>query len=63
MNADLSKRLVPDELWELVAPLLPSFVESATELRVRVGASHIPDVFVQEHVAEGCSLRCAEAGD
>ncbi|WP_202950073.1 transposase, partial [Streptomyces acidiscabies] len=26
MTADLSKRLVPDELWELVAPLLPSFV-------------------------------------
>lgn len=25
MRADLSKRLVPDELWELVAPLLPSF--------------------------------------
>ncbi|MEU5572531.1 IS5 family transposase [Streptomyces coeruleorubidus] len=25
MSADLSKRLVPDELWELVAPLLPSF--------------------------------------
>ncbi|MER5527472.1 transposase [Streptomyces sp. NPDC002677] len=25
MSADLSKRLVPDELWELVLPLLPSF--------------------------------------
>ncbi|WP_256098046.1 IS5 family transposase [Streptomyces sp. MnatMP-M17] len=25
MRADLSKRLVRDELWELVAPLLPSF--------------------------------------
>ncbi|MFJ7201102.1 transposase [Streptomyces sp. NPDC098926] len=25
VRADLSKRLVPDELWELVAPLLPSF--------------------------------------
>ncbi|MFE7777701.1 IS5 family transposase [Streptomyces sp. NPDC057445] len=25
MSADLSKRLVPDELWELVAPLLPLF--------------------------------------
>ncbi|MFF3326414.1 IS5 family transposase [Streptomyces sp. NPDC002889] len=25
MGADLSKRLVPDELWELVVPLLPSF--------------------------------------
>ncbi|MEV7069226.1 IS5 family transposase [Streptomyces collinus] len=25
VGADLSKRLVPDELWELVAPLLPSF--------------------------------------
>ncbi|WP_208898193.1 transposase [Streptomyces incarnatus] len=25
MSADLSKRLVPDELWRLVAPLLPSF--------------------------------------
>lgn len=25
MGADLSQRLVPDELWELVAPLLPSF--------------------------------------
>nr|WP_308118036.1 IS5 family transposase [Streptomyces buecherae] len=25
MDADLSKRLVPDELWRLVAPLLPSF--------------------------------------
>ncbi|MFI2189076.1 IS5 family transposase [Streptomyces sioyaensis] len=25
MSADLSKRLVPDALWELVAPLLPSF--------------------------------------
>ncbi|WP_420717990.1 IS5 family transposase [Streptomyces sp. H34-S4] len=25
MRADLSRRLVPDELWELVAPLLPSF--------------------------------------
>ncbi|MEV6484364.1 IS5 family transposase [Streptomyces sp. NPDC051576] len=25
VSADLSKRLVPDELWELVAPLLPSF--------------------------------------
>lgn len=25
MSADLSQRLVPDELWELVAPLLPSF--------------------------------------
>ncbi|MCJ1676279.1 transposase [Streptomyces sp. APSN-46.1] len=25
MGADLSKRLVPDELWELAAPLLPSF--------------------------------------
>ncbi|MFD7488877.1 IS5 family transposase [Streptomyces mirabilis] len=24
MGADLSKRLVPDELWELAAPLLPS---------------------------------------
>ncbi|MFJ9120183.1 transposase [Streptomyces sp. NPDC102394] len=24
MSADLSKRLVPDELWELVAPSLPS---------------------------------------
>ncbi|WP_434481612.1 transposase [Streptomyces sp. NBC_01281] len=26
VSADLSKRLVSDELWELVAPLLPSFV-------------------------------------
>lgn len=25
MGADPSKRLVPDELWELAAPLLPSF--------------------------------------
>ncbi|MFI1183353.1 IS5 family transposase [Streptomyces sp. NPDC020799] len=25
MSADLSQRLVPDGLWELVAPLLPSF--------------------------------------
>ncbi|WP_432044335.1 IS5 family transposase [Streptomyces cadmiisoli] len=25
MGADLSQRLVPDELWKLVAPLLPSF--------------------------------------
>ncbi|MFD5636197.1 transposase [Streptomyces sp. NPDC127077] len=25
VSADLSKRLVPDELWELVAPLQPSF--------------------------------------
>ncbi|WP_329031737.1 IS5 family transposase [Streptomyces sp. NBC_01725] len=25
MRADLTKRLAPDELWELVAPLLPSF--------------------------------------
>ncbi|WP_164248250.1 transposase [Streptomyces sp. S4.7] len=25
MRADLSKRPAPDELWELVAPLLPSF--------------------------------------
>ncbi|MGW4820038.1 transposase [Streptomyces sp. NPDC004227] len=25
VGADLSKRLVPDELWELAAPLLPSF--------------------------------------
>jgi transposase len=25
VSADLSKRLVPDGLWELVAPLLPSF--------------------------------------
>ncbi|WP_457514223.1 IS5 family transposase [Streptomyces sp. TE33382] len=25
MGADLSRRLVPDELWELTAPLLPSF--------------------------------------
>ncbi|WP_420710966.1 transposase [Streptomyces sp. NRRL S-118] len=25
VSADLSKRLVPDELWVLVAPLLPSF--------------------------------------
>ncbi|MEU0952569.1 transposase [Streptomyces niveus] len=25
VSADLSKRLVPDELWELAAPLLPSF--------------------------------------
>ncbi|MFF5015072.1 hypothetical protein [Streptomyces sp. NPDC001165] len=25
MGADLSKRLVPDELWELVVTLLPSF--------------------------------------
>ncbi|MFI6645784.1 transposase [Streptomyces sp. NPDC050504] len=25
MGVDLSQRLVPDELWELVAPLLPSF--------------------------------------
>lgn len=25
VSADLSKRLVPDELWRLVAPLLPSF--------------------------------------
>lgn len=25
VGADLSKRLVPDELWELVPPLLPSF--------------------------------------
>lgn len=25
LGADLSKRLVPDELWELAAPLLPSF--------------------------------------
>jgi transposase len=25
VSADLSQRLVPDELWELVAPLLPSF--------------------------------------
>lgn len=25
MGADLSKRLVPDELWEPAAPLLPSF--------------------------------------
>ncbi|RVU28381.1 transposase [Streptomyces antnestii] len=25
MDCDLSKRLVPDEFWELVAPLLPSF--------------------------------------
>ncbi|MFE2992909.1 IS5 family transposase [Streptomyces sp. NPDC059262] len=25
MGADLSKRLVPDELWELATPLLPSF--------------------------------------
>lgn len=26
MGADLSQRLVPDQLWEPVAPLLPSFV-------------------------------------
>ncbi|WKV71874.1 IS5 family transposase [Streptomyces sp. PCS3-D2] len=25
MGADLSRRLVPDELWELTAPLLPRF--------------------------------------
>ncbi|MGW3917029.1 transposase, partial [Streptomyces sp. NPDC005070] len=25
VDSDLSKRLVPDELWELVASLLPSF--------------------------------------
>lgn len=25
MSVDLSQRLVPDGLWELVAPLLPSF--------------------------------------
>ncbi|MCX4586625.1 hypothetical protein [Streptomyces sp. NBC_01481] len=25
MGADLSKRLVPDELWELAAPLPPTF--------------------------------------
>lgn len=25
VSADLSERLVPDELWETVAPLLPSF--------------------------------------
>ncbi len=25
VGADLSQRLVPDDLWELVAPLLPSF--------------------------------------
>jgi transposase len=25
VGADLSKRLVPDELWELVVPLLPPF--------------------------------------
>jgi transposase len=25
VSADLSQRLVPDDLWELVAPLLPSF--------------------------------------
>ncbi len=25
MSADLSQRLVPDGLWDLVAPLLPSF--------------------------------------
>ncbi|MEV7394716.1 transposase [Streptomyces sp. NPDC091215] len=25
MGADLSQRLVPDELWQLVAPLLPPF--------------------------------------
>ncbi|MEV4680594.1 transposase [Streptomyces kurssanovii] len=25
VSADLSKRLIPDELWRLVAPLLPSF--------------------------------------
>lgn len=25
MGADLSQRLVPDGLWDLVAPLLPSF--------------------------------------
>ncbi|MFG2681296.1 transposase [Streptomyces sp. NPDC048392] len=25
VSADLSKRLVPDELWSLTAPLLPSF--------------------------------------
>lgn len=25
MGVDLSQRLVPDELWSLVAPLLPSF--------------------------------------
>lgn len=27
VGADPSKRLVPDELWELVAPLLPSFTD------------------------------------
>ncbi|MFE3250715.1 transposase [Streptomyces sp. NPDC059209] len=25
MSADLAKRLLPDELWELVVPLLPAF--------------------------------------
>ncbi|OKI37084.1 transposase [Streptomyces sp. TSRI0281] len=25
MRVDLSRRLVPDELWELVAPLMPRF--------------------------------------
>ncbi|MEV7317785.1 transposase [Streptomyces microflavus] len=26
MRVDLSRRLVPDELWELLAPLMPKFV-------------------------------------
>ncbi|MGW2371884.1 transposase [Kitasatospora sp. NPDC001683] len=30
VGADLSKCLVPDELWELTAPLLPSFAGGGT---------------------------------
>jgi hypothetical protein len=37
--------------------------ESAAEFRVRGGVFHIPDDFVEEHVAEGYPLGRARAGD
>lgn len=49
VSADLSKRLVPGELWRLIAPLLPSFAA-----RPQGGGAAPPD---QRAVTSGCAWR------
>jgi transposase len=63
VSADLSKRLVPDELWELVAPLPPTFAA-----RPQGGGTAPRDeraVFtaVVYVLTSGCAWRAASAAD
>jgi len=57
VGADLSQRLVSDELWEPVAPLQPSFAvrpQAVGPLRVMSGRSPLPWVYV---LTSGCAWR------